>query len=88
MKKNNNPIFRTKLEGVGHTFRHCTCEVIYDGRLVHILLNVLYDNYESFFQILGGQDEPPLLKVSYRGNSCKRNKEKRKKTSRLTKMKS
>jgi hypothetical protein len=78
-KRSFNPIFHTKLEGVGHTFKHCTCEVVHDGRLVHILLNVLYDNYESFFQILGGQDELPLLKVSYQGNSCKRKREKRQK---------
>lgn len=58
-KKEINPIFYTKFEGVGHTFRHCTCEVVYDGRLVHILLNVLYDNYESFFQILGGSRWTP-----------------------------
>jgi hypothetical protein len=74
-----NPIFHTKFEGVGHTFKHCTCEVVCDGRLVHILLNVLYDNYESFFQILGGQNELPFLKVSYQGNSCKWNREKGKK---------
>jgi hypothetical protein len=78
-KKEINPILYTKFEGVGHTCRHCTCEVVHDGQLVHILLNVLYDNYESFFQILGGQDELPLLKVSYQGNPCKRNKEKRQK---------